>query len=77
MVQKYRVRQKELPYLEANKFKIEEDIAYIFLFLESTQNAVLYLYVLNKISLNWRLEYWYNNVASLGSCPWSWESFQL
>ena len=23
------------------------------------------------------LEYWYTDVASLGSCPWPWESFQV
>ena len=38
----YRVRQK------ANKFKNKEDTANVFLFLESTQNAVLHQRVLNK-----------------------------
>ena len=39
---------------EANKFKTKDDTANIFLFLESTQNAVLHQCVLNKSSLKWR-----------------------
>jgi len=41
----YRVQQKE-----ASKFKTKEGTANIFLFLESTQNAVLHQRVLNKSS---------------------------
>ena len=48
------MRQKELPFWEANKFKTKEDTANVFLFLESTQNAVLHQRALNKSSLKWR-----------------------
>ena len=46
--------RKNSPIWEANKFKTKEDTANIFLFLESTQNAVLHQRVLNKSSLKWR-----------------------
>jgi len=46
--------RKNSPIWEANKFKIKEDTANVFLFLESTQNAVLHQHVLNKTSLKWR-----------------------
>jgi len=69
--------RKNAPIWEANKFKPKEDTEMIFLFLESTQNAVLHQCVLIKTSLKWRLWILINNVASLGSCPWPWESFQL
>jgi len=46
--------RKNSPILEANKFKKKEDTANIFLFLESTENAVLYQCGLNKTSLKWR-----------------------
>ena len=64
---------------EANKFKTKEDTANVFLFLESTQNAVLLPCVLSKSSFKWRpwilinwcsnhhssggLEYWYTDVV--------------
>jgi hypothetical protein len=40
--------RKKSPIWEANKFKTKEDTANVFLFLESTQNAVLHQRVLNK-----------------------------
>jgi len=40
--------RKNSPTWEANKFKIKEDTANFFLFLESTQNTVLHQCVLNK-----------------------------
>jgi len=43
--------RKNSPIWEANKFKTKDDTANIFLFLESTQNAVLPQCVLNKSSL--------------------------
>jgi len=46
--------RKNSPIWEANKFKTKEDTANVFLFLESTQNAVLHERVLNKTSLKWR-----------------------
>ena len=46
--------RKNSPIWEANKFKAKEDTANIFLFLESTQNAVLHQRALNKSSLKWR-----------------------
>jgi len=47
--------RKNCPIWEANKFKTKEDTANVFfLFLESTQNAVLHQRVLNKTSLKWR-----------------------
>jgi len=46
--------RKNSPILEANKFKIEEDMANIFLCLESMCNAILRGCVWNKISLKWR-----------------------
>ena len=46
--------RKKSPIWEANKFKTKEDKANIFLFLESTQNAVLHQRVLNKTPLKWR-----------------------
>jgi hypothetical protein len=33
--------RKKFPIWEANKFKTKEDTANVFMFLESTQNAVL------------------------------------
>ena len=48
--------RKNSPIWEANKFKTKEDMANAFLFLESTQNAILHQCVLNKSSLKW--------------CPW-------
>jgi hypothetical protein len=45
---------KKSPIWEANKLKTKEDTANVFLFLESTQNAVLHQRVLNKTSLKWR-----------------------
>jgi len=45
--------RKNSPVWEANKFKTKEDTADVFLFLESTQNAVLHQRVLNKTSLKW------------------------
>ena len=45
--------RKKSPIWEANKFETKEDMANVFLFLESTQNAVLHC-VLNKTSLKWR-----------------------
>ena len=53
--------RKNSPIWEANKFKTKEDTANVFLFLESTQNAVLHQRVLNKSSLKWRpriLKHW-------------------
>ena len=55
----------------------KKDTEIIFIFLESTQNAVLHQRVLNKTSLKWRLWILIDVVASLGSCPWPWESFQV
>ena len=49
--------RKNAPIWEANKFKTKEDTGNVFLFLESTQNAVLHQRVLNKTSLKWRPEY--------------------
>ena len=46
--------RKKSPIWEANKFKAKEDTANVFLFLGSTQNAVLHQRVLNKTSLKWR-----------------------
>ena len=46
--------RKKSPIWEANKFKTKEDTANVFLFLESTQNAILHQRVLNKTSLKWR-----------------------
>ena len=46
--------RKNSPIWEANKFKNKKDTANIFVFLESTQNTVLYQRVLNKSSLKWR-----------------------
>jgi len=46
--------RKNSPIWEVNKFKTKEDMANVFLFLESTQNAVLHQCVLNETSLNWR-----------------------
>jgi hypothetical protein len=46
--------RKKSPIWEANKFKTKEDTANVFLFLESTQNAVLHKHVLKKTSLKWR-----------------------
>ena len=46
--------RKNAPIWEANKFKTKEDTANVFLFLESTQKAVLHQRVLNKTSLKWR-----------------------
>ena len=47
--------RKKSPIWEANKFKTKEDTANVtFLFMESTQNAVLHQRVLNKTSLKWR-----------------------
>ena len=51
----YGCGRKKSPILEANKFKTKEDTANIFfLFLESTQNAVLHQCVLNKTSFKWQ-----------------------
>ena len=55
--------RKNSPIWEANKFKTKDDTANVFLFLESTQNAVLYQCVLNTTSLKWRpwiLIHWYS-----------------
>ena len=46
--------RKKSPIWEANKFKTKEDTANVFLFMGSTQNAVLHQRVLNKTSLKWR-----------------------
>jgi hypothetical protein len=35
------MQQKKSPIWEADKFKTKEDTANVFIFLESTQNAVL------------------------------------
>jgi len=45
--------RKNSPIWEENKFKTKEDTANVFLFLESTQNAVLQQCILNKSSLKW------------------------
>ena len=45
--------RKNSPIWEANKFKTKEDMANIFLFLESTHTAVLHQCVLNKSSFKW------------------------
>jgi len=45
--------RKKSPIWEANKFKTKEDTSNVFLFLESTQNAILHQRVLNKTSLKW------------------------
>jgi len=46
--------RKKSPIWEANKIETKEDTANVFLFLESTQNAVLRQRVLKKKSLKWR-----------------------
>jgi hypothetical protein len=47
--------RKKSPIWEANKFKTKEDMTDVFfLFLESTQNAILLQRILNKTSLKWR-----------------------
>jgi hypothetical protein len=46
--------RKKRPIWEANKFETKKDTANVFLFLESTQNAVLNQRALNKPSLKWR-----------------------
>ena len=49
--------RKNSPIWEANKFETKEDTAnvfFFFLFLESTQYAVLHQRVLNKTSLKWQ-----------------------
>jgi len=43
--------RKNSPISEANKLKIKEDTANIFLFSEITQYAVLHQCILNKLSL--------------------------
>jgi hypothetical protein len=42
--------RKNAPILEANNFKTKEDMANVFLFLKSTQNAVFHHRVLNNTS---------------------------
>ena len=46
--------RKYSPIWKANKFKIKEDMANVFLFLDSTEDSILYQYIFNKSSLKWR-----------------------
>ena len=69
--------RKKSPIWEANKFKTKEDTANVFYFWK-VHRMPFYINVFwTKHHSSSGLEYWYTDVASLGSCPWPWESFQV
>ena len=65
---------KKSPIWEANKFKTKEDTANVFFYFRKVHRMPFYINVFwTKHHSSGGLEYWYTDVASLGSCPWPWE----
>jgi len=69
--------RKNSPIWKANKFKTKEDTANVFYFWKAHRMPFYINVFWTKHHSSGGLEYWYTCVASLGSCPWPWESFQV
>jgi hypothetical protein len=66
------------PIWETNKFETKEDTANAFFYFCKVHIMTFYIYVFVSRPLSsGGLEYWYTYLASLGSCPWPWESFLM
>ena len=68
--------RKNSPIWETNKFETKEDTV-IFYFWKLHRMPFYINVFWTKHHSSGGLEYWYTDVASLGSCPWPWESFQV